>query len=292
MFKLHMALGWSVIKMYLMPAYRVKHPELLEKIGQHRFVISDKIDAYYAENAEKEGLLEEYRDFISSIGSLDRCEEIRDGFNDVSQSIAYFFKNKCKGLSIVICEADEFHVSKSSCRHQYSADQAFENETGILNMYSAVSSFMIYKDERADEVVDWIRNLISEEKEISLIDGYLLNNSQHYKYMTDFYFKMIPSGCKLNLHVPRFSEMIGQAQHDAKEKNIDLCVYEYNPMEHERYIVTRNRIIVVGLGLDFMIDSFGEIFMRKGCNFTLRFRDDKSPYMELEHKLSGTLVTE
>ena len=289
MFKLCIALGWSVIKMQLQYGYLVQYPELWGKINQHRFIMSDNIDAYYSEKADKDGLLTEYQDFISAISGTDLTVEIRDIYNNYERNLSDYLKNKCKSVALVIHENDELKISKSSCRYQYSIEDACNNARGLLGMYSYVSSFYIDEGENAVPYLEWIKNIISEEKEISIIDPYLLREQRNYDCLINYCFPIIPHGCVLNLHVPNDSLFIDQAKEEANNANIHLKIYKYRRMKHDRYITTSKREILIGIGLDFMKEKNGRLVMRGGSNFTLRSIHEKLPYMQYEHMLAGEL---
>lgn len=289
MYKLCIALGWSVIKMQLQGWYQVQHKyqKLWGKIYQHRFIMSDNIDAYYSENAEKEGLLTEYQAFISMISETDQSLEIRDNYSDYNENLADYLKNKCKSIALVISENNELQIPETSCCHQYSIEEACKDAKGPLGMYSVISSFYVNKGEDASPYIEWIKNIISEEKEISIIDPYILGKQTNYKCLVNYYFPIIPKGCKLNLHVPITAEYDLYAERDARYAKIELKIYKYREMRHERYIITSKRIIIIGVGMDFMKKEGRKLVMRTGSNFTLREIDEELPHMELIRSLAG-----
>lgn len=287
MYKVCMALGWSVIRMQLLSAYLVEHIDLWNKISQHRFIFSDKIDEYYSENAEKEGLLCEYKDFISSVLASDQYLEIRDDFNDMSRNISDYLKNKCKGISLVICENGELNITKSACRNQYTIEEAAEDERGPFAIYSVTAAFYVDSDESASVYIEWIKNLISAEKEINIIDHYVLEEERNYRCLIDYYFPIIPRGCKVNLHVTQNAKYLDQVLEDARDANVNIEILTYYEMKHERYITTGDRIINIGLGIDFMCQKLGKTLMRKGSNFSLRKKDKKLKHLEEEIALAG-----
>lgn len=288
MYKLCIALGWSVIKMQLQSGYQVQHQhqKLWGKIFQHRFIMSDNIDAYYSENAEKEGLLTEYQDFISVISETDQSLEIRDIYSDYNKNLSDYLKNKCKSIALVICDSDELKISKSSCRYQYSIKEACKDKKGPLGMYSVISSFDVSEGEDASPCIEWIKNIISEEKEISIIDPYILTE-KNYSCLVDYYFPLIPRGCVLNLHIPNTVLYDTQAMRDAERANVKLKIYKYRKWNHDRYIITSKRVIVIGVGMDFMKKDGRRFVMRTGSNFTLRDIDEELPHMELVRSLAG-----
>ena len=288
MYKLSIVLGWSVIRMQLQNPFWAEHGAIWAKIKQHRIILSDNIDKYYLDNAEKEGLATEYRDFISSISSSDVYQEIGDQSNDLSKNLADYLKNKSKTIAVVICEKeDSITISKSSCRNQYTIEEADEDENGPFSIYSVKAAFYVDSDENALPYIEWLKNLISEEKEINIIDPYVLDSERNYKCLKDYYFPIIPRGCKVNLHVPNNSALADRIVKDAEENNINIEIFRYPEMGHERFITTSNVIVSIGVGIDFMREKQGKTVMRKGSNFTLRRKDRKLQYMEEEKKLAG-----
>ena len=288
MFKLSIALGWSVIKMHLRDEYLNPYQGLWNKIQQHRFIMSDNIDAYYSENAEKEGMLTEYQAFISMISETDQSLEIRDVYGDYNKNLANYLKNKCKSIAIVISEENELKISKSSCRYQYSIEEASRDENGPLGMYSVISSFYVDEGEDASACIEWIKNIISEEKEISIIDPYILKELRNCNCLVNYYFPIIPRGCVLNLHVQASASLYEtQAMVAAENANVQLKIHKYRKMKHERYIITSKRIIVIGVGMDFMKKEGNRPIMRTGSNFTLREIRDKKPHLQNARRLAG-----
>lgn len=61
-------------------------------------------------------------------------------------------------------------------------------------------------------------------------------------------------------------------------------------MEHDRYIITKDRMIIIGVGLDFMKESQGELVVRKATNFTYKKINPKMNDGKLEEWLSGRIV--
>ena len=288
MYKLSIALGCSVIRMLLQSTYKNPHQELWLKIQQHRFIMSDNIDAYYSENAEKEGVLEEYQAFISMISETDQSLEIRDVYGDYNKNLANYLKNKSKSIAIVICEDNELKISKSSCRYQYSIEEACGDEKGPLGMYSVIASFSVDAGEDARTCIEWIKNIISEEKEISIIDPYILKEQKNCNCLVNYYFPIIPHGCVLNLHVPTSASLCEtQAVIAANSANVQLKIHKYRKMNHDRYITTSKRIIVIGVGMDFMKKEGNRVIMRTGSNFTLRRAKEKLTHLQFARNLAG-----
>ena len=54
-----------------------------------------------------------------------------------------------------------------------------------------------------------------------------------------------------------------------------------------RYITTGKRIIVIGVGMNFMKKEDRRLIMRTGSNFTLREIRDKKPHMQHARSLAG-----
>ena len=289
MYKLCLALGWSVIKMQLQSAFLVDHIELLGKIKQHRFIISENINAYYADNARKEGLLTQYEDYMSSVLYTDQYIEIRDNCDDISKNISDYLKNKCSSIAVVIYENKELEIDRSSCKYQYSIEEASNDEKSPLKMYSVIAAFYADEGEDAITYIDWVKNLISGEKEISIIDPYILANHRNYNCLVDYYFPIIPDNCVLNLHVPNDSVFIDRVKEDALAANINIKIYKYTKVNHERHITTSSRVMNIGIGMDFMKKKNGNLVIRKGTNFSLLKKTKNLPYMEIEHKLAGVL---
>lgn len=288
MYKLSIVLGWSVIKMCLQNSPLAEHDEIWPKIKQHRIIFSDNIDKYYLSNAEKEGLATEYRDFVSSIMCSDLYQEINDHSNDLSKNLSDFLKNRSKTIAVLICEKeDNISISRSSCRNQYTIEQADEDENGPFSIYSVRAAFYVDSDENATPYIEWLKNLISEENEINFIDPYVLDAERNYNCLKDYYFPIIPRGCKVNIHVPDNSAFIEKIKKEAEDNNISIEIHTYSEMGHERFITTSKLIMSIGIGMDFMREKQGKTVMRKGSNFSLRRKDKRLPYMEEEKKLAG-----
>ena len=102
MYKLNIVLGWPVIKMWMMGPEDADSAALIAKIWQHRFLTSDALDQYYSENANKEGLLDQYQSFMQSKLNTDVYEEINDTHRTLDSTLTNFLKNKSKCICIVI----------------------------------------------------------------------------------------------------------------------------------------------------------------------------------------------
>lgn len=273
--------------MQLQQGFLVKYLGLWENIKQHQFILSDKIDAYYYDNATKEGLLEVYKSFISDISGTDQTLEIADKDQDINKNISNFFKNKCKSLAIVICEKNELNINHRSCKYQYTIDEAYKDRNGPLGMYSIKALFSADVGENARIYINWIKNIMSNEKEVSFIDKYLLQKEKNFNCLVNYYYPIIPRGCVLNLHVLASSLFIDQAIKEAERANVCLKIHKYRRMKHDRHITTSDRIITIGVGLDFMCQMDGRIVMRERSFFAMDEKDEESSYMELEKSYAG-----
>ena len=293
MYKLCMALGWSVIKSQLQIDSLRKYSKLWDKLDQHRFITSKNIDAYYSKMAKDEGLKEEYEAFISSKMYYDSYLMIDDKYCDISgdynKDISKYLKNRCKYVAIVICEENELNITRSSCRFQYTIDEASQDDKGPLGIYSVVASFFADENDEANKYLSWIRNIVSGEKEISIIDPYILQ-ARNVERLIDYGYPIFPRGCVLHLHVPADAECIERAIEGANPYNINVKIHKYKKMNHDRYIITSDRIIILGLGMDFMKKERGRLVVREGFNFTLKQKPKNTEPMKVENRLAGTLA--
>lgn len=287
MYKICIILGWPAIKMQLMSLYQVDYPEVWAKIQQHRIITSEKLDEYYSQKAEKEGLLQEYQEFMHEMLGSDLYTEITDTNNNLSQSLSQYLKKKNKTLAIAIGIQDDISLSKSTCRYQYSIEEAAMDENGPFAMYSVQADFFRKQDESACDCLEWIQNQIKNEKEVNIIDQYIFKDSRNYNSFIKNILPLIPTNCKVNIHTSKNEVYAKQILSDAKQWNIEL--YYYNEM-HNRYITTSDRILGVPIGLDFMQKRNGKLVIRKNTNFTLKRKEKGRAYLEIEKDLAGVPV--
>ncbi len=289
MYKLCIVLGWPVIRMQLLSMYQVDYSEIWNKIKQHRILTSDALDSYYSHKAEEENLLDEYQAFMATILSSDLYTEIDDKYSDVCKTIAYYLKKKCKNIAVLIDDTNEFKLTKSACRFQYSIKEAAEDENGPFGMYSVKAVFFAEKDENAKKYIDWLENLFKDEKEINIIDPFILSDSRNYTCLKNYILPLIGRGCTLNIHTVSGALYIDELYKDAEKNGIFVNAYWYGQM-HDRYITTKDRIIVISIGCDFMQERNGRIVVRNGTNFILKKKRTNGKPLEVEMQLAGMLI--
>jgi len=289
MYKMCIVLGWPAIKMQLMNSYQVEYPEVWTRISQHRIITSENLDKYYSERADEEGLLDEYQEFMHELLGSDFYTEINDTHNDLSRNIAWFLKKRNREFAIAIGIETDFVLSKSACRYQYTIEEAAEDENGPFAMYSVKADFFRKQGDSANDCLEWIKNQFKNEKEINIIDQFILDEDRNYNCLIDFVFPAIESGCKVNIHTIPNAKYRDQVLIDANVRNLRVEVFTYSEM-HNRYITTSDRIIGVPLGVDFMKEREGRVVIRKPTNFTFKKKDTKRPYLEVEKELAGIFL--
>lgn len=278
--------------MWMMGPEDADSAALIAKIWQHRFLTSDALDQYYSENANKEGLLDQYQSFMQSKLNTDVYEEINDTHRTLDSTLTNFLKNKSKCIGIVISEENEFRISKTACRNQYTIQKAIDDISGPLALYSVKAVFSASAGSSAKQYLRWIENVINGEKSISIIDKYILSRESNYECLINYYYPMIKPGCTLNIHTGSEAPFIKDAKKHAERHDIQINIFQHTKM-HDRYITTSNRIIMLPLGCDFMEIKQNGVLIRKTTSFTMidkkKYTKEKNLWQSigLENYLSG-----
>lgn len=176
MYKLNIVLGWPALKMWMMGPDDAEGWALIGKIWQHRFITSEALDKYYYDNALEEDLLDQYQSFMQSKLNTDVYTEIDDTDRTLDRTLSNFLKNKSRCICIVISDENEFKISKTACRNQYTIQTAIDDSSGPLALYSVEATLTASRGKSAKQYLRWIENVINDEQNISIIDQYILNN--------------------------------------------------------------------------------------------------------------------
>ena len=287
MYKMCVVLGWPVIRMQLLNTYQVEeYLDMISKIRQHRMITSDSLDKYYSEKANAEGLLESYQEFMYELLGSDSYIEIKDTYEDLSQNISWYLKKKNREFAIAIGIERDFILPYISCKYQYSIKEASEDENGPFAMYSVKANFFRKKDESVMDCFTWLQNQFKYEKEVNLIDPYIIDKENDYDCLKKYIIPLIRSDCKINIHTVVNAVYKQDILDYAKKIKIDIKIYEYSEM-HNRYITTSDRVIGIQLGLFFMKEKRGNIVFRKSCDFVMKKKDTSKIYLEVERDLAG-----
>ncbi len=289
MYKICVVLGWPAIRIHLLNSYLVEVPELVARLRQHRIITSENLDKYYSEKAEQENLLDEYQGFMATMLESDSYTEIEDTNADLSKDLTYYLKKKNKEFVVAIGIENDFEISKSACRYQYTIEEAAADENGPFAMYSVKANFMRKQGENAFDCLEWLKNQLKYETEINIIDQYILSQERNYNCLIKHILPRIPLGSTLNIHTTEDALFKNQIVEEASKRNIIVNVYTYREM-HDRYITTSDRCIGLPIGIDFMKEKDGRTVIRKTTTFTMTKKRNKQPYLEYERELAGRFI--
>lgn len=250
MIKLNITLGNTIFSLLYLP-YSNDAGIVMPKIFQHRIVLSEKLISYYVEFASKNG----YRDLCQAriqdlVQSVNRCkfENVCDEDDVVKEMINLAMKQPMK---ILVAEKTEIKKANSKV-NLLDCKQILENVNCILNLYCIpVTSRYVEPKKNVKSYTKWLKNWLSDEKDLIIRDNYLLTDHGLESFNT-YYLPSIEKGAHITIHTCHDVEQKYIDEFD-KEKYDDyqINIYKCDSM-HERVIILKELQIVIGKGLDFL----------------------------------------
>ena len=280
MYKINMGVGFSVLQLYYLPHNNKSY--LMDVIGQHRVILSEKIINYYMDEAD-ELYKEAIETYIDSIAYADDTHIFYSSTEDEKISardemIIFVEQNPMK---ILFSEVDEFKTYNTKKIKVVTPEQMINREKTALYKFSfPLSNYYARIDESCEAYATLFGHLFEGETNIEIQDKFIMSQ-KGIECLKKYYFPHIPKGITVDI----YCELIdGVTKHDVCNQladsffdDWDIHVYSCKHM-HDRYIQFDGLQISIGAGLDFLHLS-GKT--KKACTINITNYKDRLPLPEV-----------
>ncbi len=280
MYKINMGVGFSVLQLYYLPHNNKSY--LMDVIGQHRVILSEKIINYYMDEAD-ELYKEAIETYIDSIAYADDTHLFYRSTEDEKitardEMIIFVEQNPMK---ILFSEVDEFKTYNTKNVKVVTPEQMINREKTTLYKFSfPLSNYYARIDESCEAYATWFGHLFEGETNIEIQDKFIMSQ-KGIECLKKYYFPHIPKGITVDI----YCELIdGVTKHDVCNQLADsffddwnIHVYSCKHM-HDRYIQFDGLQISIGAGLDFLHLS-GKT--KKACTINITNYKDRLPLPEV-----------
>lgn len=280
MYKLNIGVGFSVLQLYYLPHNNKSY--LMDVIGQHRVILSEKIINYYTEEAD-ELFKEAVETYIDSIAYADDTHvyynsSMDDEISARDEMIMFVEQNPMK---ILFSEIEEFKTYNTKKVKIVTPEQMLNREKTALYKYSfPLSNYYVGIDENCEAYATWFGHLFEGEPHIEIQDKFIMS-SKGIECLKKYYFPHIPKGSVVDIYCEIIEGVTKQDICNQLEDSFfydwDIHVYSCRHM-HDRYIQFDGIQISVGAGLDFLHLS-GKT--KKACTINITNYKDGLPLPEI-----------
>lgn len=280
MYKLNIGVGFSVLQLYYLPHNNKSY--LIDVIGQHKVILSEKIIKYYIDKAD-ELYKEAIETFIDSIAYADDTHIFYSSLEDENvtardEMIMFVEQNPMK---ILFSEMDEFEPYNIKKVKIVTPEQMIKREKTALFMYSfPLSNYYAGTDEICEAYATWFGHLFERETSIEIQDKFIASQNG-FECLKKYYFPHIPRGITVDIYCEIIEGVTKQdicnQLADSFFDDWDVHVYSCRHM-HDRYIQFDGLQISIGAGLDFLHMS-GKT--KKACTINITNYRDRIPLPEV-----------
>ncbi|ASR45783.1 hypothetical protein B4V02_03250 [Paenibacillus kribbensis] len=243
---------------------------LLKEIKRRKIVIHQEIEDIYEDyiRLNRPELFDLYATFVSSILNNENYSKLIDEFNEnaIVNSIFPHSKNNVVICSICNDTKDRILLSelinstekselvkKLNINTFSSVDILDEKKSTILNLYKIPIYKRIPRGANSSNLSEWLGRFLLEEKEITIIDNYLYENS-------DNFYKYVLSKIDVSASVKLITKLNGKiTERDIINKfkaapfsswNInEINIVSGKREQHARNIITENYLIMIDKGM-------------------------------------------
>ena len=234
-----------------------KYNIAIGRLMQHKVLFSDIIKDEYEKFFRDNDNLMFYQQWVKTWTQYDYveyCESLEDDFN--SEVVAQM---KQFPLHIVVCDK-WFNGDRETVKKLRLDDINDRNNHNEFNIYCLPVSRQIAKGTPIKEIYEWLSNLLQDEETITIIDGFILQNTDNCNLLKKYYFPMMSSAKKISVYYDGDYTVRGSeiSQMKKQYKNRVLFLSSDHNDIHDRYICCRTFGISIGVGLDFVDLSTGK----------------------------------
>lgn len=275
-----MGVGFSVLQLYYLPHNKKSY--LMDVIGQHRVILSEKIINYYMDEAE-EVYKEAIETYIDSIAYADDTHvyynsTVDEKISAKDEMIMFVERNPMK---ILFSEIDEFKAHNTKKVKIVTPKQMLNRENTPLYKYSfPLSNYYAGVDETCEVYATWFGHLFEGETNIEIQDKFIMSQ-KGIECLKKYYLPYIPKGITVDIYCEMIDGVTKQdvcsRLKDSFFEDWDIHVYSCRHM-HDRYIQLDGLQISVGAGLDFLHLS-GKT--KKACTINITNFKDRLPLPEI-----------
>lgn len=280
MYKLNIGVGFSVLQLYYLPHNSKSY--LIDIIGQHRVILSEKIINYYMEEADEmfKEVIETYIDSI--VYTVDTHVYYPSSFDDEisakKEMIMFVAQNPMKVLFTEIDEFKSYNLKKIKI---VTPEQMLNREKTSLFKYSfPISNYYVGIDENCAAYATWFGHLFEGEKLIEIQDKFIMS-SKGIECLKKYYLPYIEKNSLVNIYCEMTcgitKQDINSQLSDPFFDDWNIHVYSCKHM-HDRYIQFEGIQISIGAGLDFLHLS-GKT--KKACTINITNYKDGFPLPEI-----------
>ncbi len=268
MYNLTVGLGSSIIGSIMNP---FDDANLYPKIKQHRVILSSSLIEYYLSTVP-----ERYRDQLELyFDSIAYNEETSMSFKDIPELDArqnlISFVDKVP-MKVLVSQKEEFDSYKLGKVKITTPESIRNNENNAFNRYTfPIVNHVAKASEKCDFYAAWFGHLFENEKNITIIDRYLLaaNGRESFE---KYYLPRISSGSRIDIYCS-FEDSDFSSENEIKDlikkeyANWNVHVFLCADREfHDRFIILNDIQISLGVGLSFLHPS-GSII--KNCTINI-----------------------
>ena len=251
-----MTVGNTFMEHFYLP-YDEDFAEIQNKMQQHKFVLSDRLVAYYKQCAKGKGQAMEdaCRLYIDKLIMCKNKSEFVDDFDASSIQEEMLRIAWTQPMKILLAEKNEIEKVRKGI-NLLTCNDIRTNDNCVFNLYSIpVINRFVKPHENVEKYVKWLGNWLKGEKRIAIRDKYLLTENGIPSF-EKFYLPLFEKGAVVSIYT---DEDVSEKYLDELDKDIYadyvIRVYKCTKM-HERVIVLDNFQIVIGKGLDFLHANF------------------------------------
>lgn len=243
------AIGLTSSSLLQLLEYPYEYSDASTMLKQHTLVFSDTLLTEYEKIFESREMTDVFRQWFQGQQRIDgRIEHDDSQSDDFNHEIVSLLNARDHAILIKYREADfggtyQFSVLKLDEINQLGTD----NE---LSRQCIPTNFFLRKGSSKDEFCRWLRELLADEKKITIVDRYILSvNSKGI--LQKVYIPCFPANAKVVVHFgdDESDQAELSALKQALGKRITLKKSRSNEF-HDRYIIGDSLVISIGVGLD------------------------------------------
>lgn len=242
------------------------YSEAKSKLRQHRILMSNVLQNHYEEYFDAHDELFLFKQWIQSVSYYDALESPESLSEDYNNELSSQMQQIPH--SIVIYKEEE---PANGCVINYISVEDINNTASDneLSRYCIPTGFFVRKNEDLGRYRNWIKEMLSEEKKIVIIDAYIYSSTVAQD-IVGFYMPLFSPQTKVDIYYANDrkvkSELISRAKQKYKQQ---ITNHPSNPEDfHDRYIYGEKIVIQIGIGLD-LFESSKEPKARKETHISL-----------------------
>ena len=291
MYQLVIGMGWNALKTF----FSRQNLSIWAKISQHKMLLNKAIKDYYLENAERDSLDDTVEQYLATI--MNNHQQCVIDNTIKGNSIKDVFINGLKKYeydeAVYVYRNDDTKcTNKVPSRIDMNSWKSEDNKN-ILNLYSYNSIVLLTSDESANKYVRFIKHVVHDEEIVNYIDPYILMNVDIAEAFCEDYIPMMRKHSTAKIYVKHTNEnqdaLKLQICDTAKCFNIKVQFYYCDErFMHDRYIVTSDMTLNIGVGLCFYKKIDQGYYVKESTSFNYSSRaENESAYVD---KLAGKVI--